>query len=178
MKILRLEGTVVVGHSMGGAIAIELALNLRNDLAGLVLANSGAKLGVLPEILTGLQTDPERTLREIILPKALFRDSGLRAWILSQSLLHGGKVCGRDYRICSRFDERARLSEISLPVLILAGDHDGLTPVKWSEFLHKRLDRSSLLIIDKTAHMSMLEDPETFNYALTQFIHRIKKETS
>ena len=60
-----LEGCYLVGHSMGGAIAISLALAAPELLAGLVLVGTGARLKVFPKILEGILNDKEATVRAI-----------------------------------------------------------------------------------------------------------------
>src|SRR5208337_130899 len=65
LKNLRLEKCYIVGHSMGGAIAMLFALTYPELLEGLVLLGTGAKLRVFPEILQGILRDKEGTVRKI-----------------------------------------------------------------------------------------------------------------
>ena len=56
---------VLVGHSMGGAVALQLALDHPSSLNAVVLVGTGAKLGVLPVILKLLENDPEAFFKTI-----------------------------------------------------------------------------------------------------------------
>ena len=56
----------MVGHSMGGAIAMSFAMTFPDTVKGIVLVSTGAKLKVFPQILEGLMKDKENTLNSII----------------------------------------------------------------------------------------------------------------
>lgn len=61
------------------------------------------------------------------------------------------------------------LSEISIPVLILCGREDTLTPLAQSEFMHQHIKGSILYSIEKAGHMSNLEQPDEFNKCTNNF---------
>src|SRR5947209_14112391 len=59
---LHLERPILVGHSMGGAIALTLGLNHPHELGGLILIGTGARIRVHPTLLEEAQNEPERAL--------------------------------------------------------------------------------------------------------------------
>jgi len=63
-----------------------------------------------------------------------------------------------------------RLSEIPNPTLIIAGDEDPGTPVEASEAIHARIPDSQLNIIPSAAHLCNLEQAESFNKILMDFL--------
>jgi len=63
-----IERPVVCGHSVGGAVVLSLALAHPGELGGLILASTGAKLGVDPVILDGLRGQPLRAVEQLITP--------------------------------------------------------------------------------------------------------------
>ena len=63
LETLGLEKVTLVGHSMGGATALDLALRYPEGLAGLVLVGSGARLRVAPAILDGIRQDFQAAVR-------------------------------------------------------------------------------------------------------------------
>jgi pimeloyl-ACP methyl ester carboxylesterase len=62
------------------------------------------------------------------------------------------------------------VEKIGLPTLILCGDDDQLTPVKYSQFLHSRIKGSKLEILPNAGHMVMIESPHASNEKIREFI--------
>lgn len=169
VKALGLTRIILVGNSLGGAIALQLALEMPSWLKGVVLVGTGAKLRVFPEILTNLAKD--------VLPAELAELSYASTTSLSQkaelesdNTLTSNSVRLRDLLACDQFDIRHRLSEISLPALIIVGAEDRLTPVQYSKYLHNNLKNSRLCIIPDAGHMVMYEQSALFNTNLTKFL--------
>lgn len=169
---LEVESLVLGGHSMGGAIAMTLALEEPRLIGGLILANTGAKLGVLPEILTGLETDFTETIRSAVAPRELGNTHAdqLLEWISNEMVLTEPSVGFEDFLACNQFDLRARIKEIRVPSLIISGDQDWLTPVKWAAHLNDNIADSELAVIQGTGHLTMLERPEAFNQVVSEFL--------
>jgi pimeloyl-ACP methyl ester carboxylesterase len=166
--------TVVVGHSMGGAITLMVALQRPKNLVGLGLVGTGAKLRVHPQILELCQTDFERAI-DFIVQWAFAEQSPpeLRERARAQMRRTGADALLRDFSSCNTFDVMARLSEIALPTLILCGRDDKLTPVKYSEYLQQNIPTAQLKIIEGAGHMVMLEQPRAVTTALWEFCARL-----
>jgi pimeloyl-ACP methyl ester carboxylesterase len=166
--------TVVVGHSMGGAIALMVALQRPKDLVGLGLVGTGAKLRVHPQILELCQTDFERAI-DFIVQWAFAEQSPpeLRERACAQMRRNGADALLRDFSSCNTFDVMARLSEVAVPTLILCGRDDKLTPVKYSEFLQQNIPNAQLKIIEGAGHMVMVEQPHALTQALREFCARL-----
>ncbi|RLF16554.1 MAG: alpha/beta hydrolase [Thermoprotei archaeon] len=175
MDALGVERAVLVGHSMGGAIAMTMAVDHPQRLSGLVLANTGAKLGVLPEILEGLEKDYQRTVAEVIAPLAFSRrtDPKLVEASIAEMLKVPLHVALRNFKACNSFDLRSKLGEVRAPTLIIAGDEDRLTPLKWAEYLRNNIEGARLKVIEGCGHIAMLEKPLEFNRALMDFLARL-----
>ncbi len=151
---------------------MTVAVEAPKLLGGLILANSGAKLGVLSEILAGLETDFATTIQTIIAPRELgtAHADTLLEWISNEMVLTDPSVGLGDFLACSRFDIRAKLKNISVPSLIVSGDQDNLTPAKWGAYLSENISDSELAVIQGTGHLTMLERPEAFNQILEEFL--------
>ncbi|MBN2123503.1 MAG: alpha/beta fold hydrolase, partial [Deltaproteobacteria bacterium] len=107
---------VLVGHSMGGAIVQELALDPPGNIEGLVLVGTGAKLGVMPAVFDMLREDPEGFFRTI--DAAAFHPDTPRE--IRDPIIDGIRRCPppvifKDFAACNRFDIRDRLSGVRLP---------------------------------------------------------------
>ena len=68
------------------------------------------------------------------------------------------------------FDRRADVNRIALPALILCGEADRMTPVKFSQFLHEQITGSQLVIVPGVGHMVMLEQPAAVAEAVAYFL--------
>ena len=64
------------------------------------------------------------------------------------------------------------VEKIVLPTLILCGEDDQLTPVKYSQFLQSRIKGSKLEVLPNAGHMVMMESPQVFNEKIREFIIR------
>ncbi|WP_373188966.1 alpha/beta fold hydrolase [Halolamina sp.] len=166
---------VLCGNSLGGAIAMTVALDRDIDLDGLILAGTGARLPVLDDLLVWLKTDFERAIEFLHGPDRLFHDvDGDYVEVSEQAMRETGQaVATRDFRTCHAFDARSRLDGIDVPALALVGEYDKLTPPHYHESLADTLPDCELSTIEDAAHLAMLERPEAFNSAVDSFLDRI-----
>ena len=163
---------ILVGHSMGGAIALELGLRRPAWLRGLVLTNTGARLRVAPSLFDLLEHDYPAAVDWVIehefAPGAgAYRREGTRR----QMLRTAAAVTLADFRACDAFDGRAALQEggIRAPALVLGAPDDQMTPPKHSEFLAGAIPGARLAWIPGSGHMSPLEAPEAWNAAVREW---------
>ncbi len=179
LDVQSIERAVIVGHSMGGAIAQMLALQDPARVLGLALIGTGARLRVRAAFLDGLQNDFANTARRIsencFAPSA---DAKLKEKSEQELLRCDPQVVYHDYASCDAFDVIARLGEIRVPTLILCGYDDRMTPVKYSEYLYAHIADAREEFVDGAGHMVMLERPDVVNRALGEFLYKIQKGTS
>lgn len=168
-----LAPVVLGGHSLGGAVALQAALLAPQRLRGLILIGAGARLRVRPEVFELLRTDYDRAADELLrwwfspqaAPRVVDRArTALRA--LPPMVVHD------DFWATDRFDCMDRVHEIALPTLILCGEEDRMTPVKYSEYLHQRIPGAHLVVIPGAGHMVMLEQPHAVNEAIADFLRQ------
>lgn len=162
---------VLVGHSMGGAIAIEFALRYPGRLAGLILVGTGARLRVTPQILEGILADFAGTTELLTAwTHAETTDPNLRRLYLRRLREVDPQVLYGDFVACDAFDRRADVARIAVPTLILCGDADRMTPVKYSQYLHEQIAGSQLVLVPGAGHMVMLERPRIVAQAVATFL--------
>lgn len=162
--------TILVGHSMGGAIALKTALGHPENLVGLGLVGTGAKLKVHPQILELCQTDFDKAIELVVSWSfAEQADPVLIDKAREQMRRNGQAAFYRDFLSCSTFDVMSRLGEIPVPTIVICGREDKLTPVKYSEYLQANILNAQLQVIEQAGHMVMLEQPGAFNQTLRQF---------
>ncbi len=168
---LQLDHPIIAGHSLGGAIALMMALEYGNELGGLILIGTGARLRVLPASLEAARTRPQEA--RLFLTKAGVATVNVEtvpATILSEQVEPASHILYRDLSACNIFDCMARLHEIHLPTLIICGTDDTATPVKYSQYLHDHIAGSTLRIIAEAGHYVMREKPELVNAAIIEWL--------
>lgn len=163
----------VAGHSMGGAVAQQLALAEPAQVGALVLLGTGAKLRVAPAILEAIQEDFDRAVKSITeYAWSLSSDPELTAMGRNALKETGARVLYGDFQACDHFDVMNRVDEITVPTLVVVGSEDRLTPVKVSRFLAERIPGADLVVVDGAGHMVMLEKPDVVGGAVRRFVMR------
>jgi pimeloyl-ACP methyl ester carboxylesterase len=168
---LRLTGVIVAGHSMGGAVAMEAAIQYPEKLEALILVGSGARLRVSPEIFKSLETNfnsaAEQLVRGCYGPGS---SKKLLKWGLEHLLNELPEVVLADFRACHDFDRMDEIAQIKKPVLVLCGSEDSMTPAKYSQYLAENLPSATLRIIEGAGHMAMVEKPFEVNASILKFL--------
>ncbi|NIV35219.1 MAG: alpha/beta fold hydrolase [Anaerolineae bacterium] len=173
-----IEQAVVAGHSMGGAIAMTLALNQAPSpepgqarVVGLVLVATGARLRVAPAILEGIRSDFEGIV-QLITRFAWSPDAAPPLTELGRQALREASpdILWADFMACDRFDVMERLGEIAVPTLVIGGCADQLAPVKYTRFLGEHIPGASIVTIEDAGHMVMLERPAETAKAVGEFL--------
>jgi len=155
---------VLIGHSMGGAVALSVGLSNPDLIERLILAGTGCRLCVSEKILTGLETDYEATVEKIL--RYCFSrsvDPELFARARDEVRKVDPDIVRADFRACNVFDCCSRLTEIKIPTLIICGDNDVMTPLALSQQLQNSISGARLHVIPGGSHMLMLERPAEFN---------------
>jgi pimeloyl-ACP methyl ester carboxylesterase len=168
---LGIDKCCVAGHSLGGAIALSLALSHPHLLEGLILIGSGARLRVLPQILDTIRTNKQATVRAIadlaFSPKA---PSDLKDFNIGETMKCDADIIFQDFTACDRFDAMGSVASVQVPTLIICGTDDSLTPPKYSHYLHKAIAGSRLVLVEEAGHMVMMEKPGEVNGAIKEFL--------
>ena len=166
------DKAVIVGHSMGGAVALTNVIEHPENLKGIVLVATGAKLGVLPSIREGLRTRFEETVKTIVGPRQFSSKTNLETirFVTDEILKCKSEMASADYEACNGFDVRQKLQSITVPALIIVGEEDRMTPATWSTYMKENIPKSKIGVIRDASHLPMLERPSEFNRYLTEFV--------
>ncbi|AHG04298.1 carboxylesterase [Halobacterium sp. DL1] len=165
----------VLGNSLGGGVVLSALLDHDADVEAVVLAGSGAKLSVHEDLrrwLAGEDGGFDRAIEFLHGDGRLFHDPTDAELAFSQRAMReaGREVVERDFLTSHAFDVRDRLGELDVPLLALTGEHDGLTPPAFHEYLAENVQDGSWTTLPDAAHLSMLEAPDAFNDAVSAFL--------
>jgi 3-oxoadipate enol-lactonase len=181
------ERAHVVGASMGGAIAMLLALRAPQRVSSLVLVcTAGRHHTWRKELLEswattateqGIGTSARQAARWVIGPRSFRRMMPVFGWLGPLGLGRPAHAFAAQVRaILAHADTTAAmLGEITAPALVVVGNQDILTPRGDSEELVEELPNSELVIISGAAHGLMIEHATTFNVILFEFLNRVTR---
>jgi pimeloyl-ACP methyl ester carboxylesterase len=190
MGSLGLPAAHVVGLSMGGMIAQELALAAPSCVRSLVLVDTLARAdewfrGTLRTFeLIRRQVADTGGFFEAILPwwvsHRFFDESDRASWLraLLRQNPHPQRLEGflRQLDALGRHEAAARLGELSCPVLVLAGEDDCVAPPRFSRQLRELIPQAQLVMLRGVGHAPPLEDPGQFNGRLSEFLAGLKAQ--
>lgn len=173
LVVKRFEKPVLAGHSMGGALTQLYALENPDLLSGIILIGTGSKLRVAPMIFDLLQTDFEAYVSGAA--HYMFEESTSED-LISASLVEIRKcdpiIISRDYTACDQFDIMDKVFQISLPTLIIVGENDQLTPVKYSQYMADKIPGSRLKVVENAGHSVMLEQADIVNSEILSWLKK------
>lgn len=187
LDYLKITKTMLCGFSIGGYVALRAIERNPDRFSALVLCDTmstadsnEAKIRRANSIKLvkkdGVERFAEGFLKAVFAPQIFDANPGvvdeIRRTILSNSPLG---ICGALLAMAGRTDTTEALSKISVPTLILVGEHDAVTPPSAAKSMHDRIPDSKLHLIENAAHMSNLENPNAFNEHLTKFLDGINR---
>lgn len=186
MDALNIEKTIICGLSMGGYIALNAIENHPERFNALILSDTNctadtpeAKEKRMNAIENILENGVDKFANELILN--LFSNESfkrnlkeipvVREMIVNTSTL---SLHNSLHALAERKETCEKLSEIKVPVLIIVGKEDKITPPDAARFMQSKIKGSLLRIIEHGGHLSNLENPYEFNYQINKFISSIK----
>jgi pimeloyl-ACP methyl ester carboxylesterase len=181
IRSLELAPVHIVGISMGGMIAFQVAVDAPEMVKSLVIVNSGPEfvLRSLRDIIRGLQRllivrlFGMRKMGEA-LSKSLFpkKEQGeLRRLFVERWAENDRQAYVNSMRAIAGWSVADRLGEVDCPTLIIAADQD-YTPVSLKEKYVDRMSQAEIVVIADSRHATPVEHPEQFNKVLMEFLSK------
>jgi len=170
----------VVGLSLGGCVALALALDHGARVRSLTLVNAFARLapagprGVL-RLLTRLSLLACAPMSVVAahVARGLFPRADQRERYLAAVASLASNPRGRYFasmRAVARFDVRSRLGQVPCPTLVVAGDRDATVPLAAKDQLSRTIPGATLLVVPDSGHATPADQAERFNAALLAFV--------
>ncbi|HZV72608.1 MAG TPA: alpha/beta fold hydrolase [Conexibacter sp.] len=188
-EALALDAAAVVGNSMGGYVAAELAISSPQRVERLMLVSPA---GITAEhlhrdgVMAGARVVAAVTTRAVSRHERLARRPGLRRIALSfpvhhpdrlsaplaHELMEGSGKPGFLPAMEAIMEHRIseRLPQIACPTLVVWGEQDRVIPVRDAERFGALIPDARVVILPDTGHVAMLERPERFNALLEGFL--------
>jgi len=169
---LKLENIIMIGHSMGGAIAMLIAIENPELLKAIVLIATSPKLAVAQQTLDKVRENYDEFC-EISPTRAFAEESPkeLKDEYREGLIDTGSDVCYADLIACNEFDITDEVNKIKVPTLIISADKDIMTPWKNGEYLHQQIYGSEFQLIKDSGHFVMQEKAQETNSILSQFLN-------
>ncbi len=185
IDVLDPERLVLVGHSMGGMVAQEVAARAPERIDALVLAGTSAAFGkadgdwqrrFVDERTAPL--DAGRSMKDLatqlvgqmVSPAA---NDGAR----TEAIDVMAHVPPQSYRLALHalmgFDRRAGLASLAMPVLLIAGSDDHNAPPSVMQGMTERIPHANYVCLERCGHLMTFEQPAAFNEALLTFVRSL-----
>ncbi len=183
-----IDRAVLVGHSFGAMVAQQMAADIPERLAGLVLAATspafGNKDGAFQKQFVEERVKPldeGRTMSEMadaMIAASTGRQPDRDGLALARRCM--SEVPAETYRaitaLITTFDQRANLGHIAVPTLVMAGELDRIAPAPMMRRMASLIPAARFVEIANSGHLIPFEQPAAFNAALCDFLKEIDDE--
>lgn len=190
MDKLELKKVILCGLSMGGYIALNAIARYAHSFGALVLCDTQCTAD-LPEVkekrkkaIEGILKDGVEKYVEDSIPN-LFASESLEAKKQEIDAIReimkktsAQTLCATLQALAERNETCSKLSAIEVPVLVIVGKEDKITPPAASRQMQERIQGAHLSIIAHAGHLTNIENPNEFNTQLKQFLHHFTQEAS
>ena len=172
----RYKDMVICGHSMGGAISMLYALRYPEEVRGIILVGTGARLRVHPDYLS--------LGREAVENKTQWLENQMEYYpgvapdmvqsLKRRSMEIGPSVELNDLLACDEFDVMDEVHNISLPTLVICGDKDTMTPVKYADYLADKIPEAKKVVVPGATHFVQMQKYKQVNASIEEFLASLK----
>ena len=188
MDHLGIEDALICGHSLGGALALRIALDQPRRVAGLVIINSNSAAGTaqwrqdvqpsLTEMATRLRAEGTAFMKETRLypgRSARLPDAARKQLAADFERLTAAGIAGTAEGLVAKVNAAERLGRLRVPTLVVIGDRDG-DFVRNAPALIGAMpaDKVRAITLTDAGHAANLEKPAEFNAALVAFAREIE----
>lgn len=169
----RVEKSVLIGHSMGGGICLDLYSRESQDIEAMILISTGAVLPVSGELYAMLERDMEDFI-DYFVGATFSSNAGLLASLAKNDIGENDKeIIKNDLAICESMDYSYMLGSIIVPVLIVANKHDRVVPLHITSFLNEKITSSQMKVFNLGGHIPHFDHKKTFNDTVDSFFSEI-----
>jgi 3-oxoadipate enol-lactonase len=189
MDALKIEKALLCGLSMGGYIALRAREQHPNRFLALILSDT--------QCMADTPEGKEKRMKAIESIKSNGVEMYAKASIINLFAQESSQtkqneiaaiqktieqtsietLCQTLMALSQRTETCTRLAEIKIPVLIMVGREDKITPIATAKLMNEKIRHSIMIVIDHAGHLPNLENPSDFNYQLKQFLYPFAKKS-
>jgi 3-oxoadipate enol-lactonase len=185
MDALKIDKAMLCGLSMGGYIALNAVEKYPDRFDALILSDTTC-VADTPEVKekrmkaiesikkAGVEKYAEESIKNLFAPESLSTKkeeiAAVREMIVNTSKQSLYKTLKAFYE---RKETCSKLKDINIPVLIMVGKEDKITPPEAAQMMHEKIEDSILYIIENAGHLSNIENPFDFNNQLEEFFSTV-----
>ena len=180
---LRLSAPILVGHSFGGMIALQYALDHPRGVKALILVGTSpypfpsrwqrVQMTLLGWVIRLSRARAARmTKGQLFAPGA---DAKLIEWVDTESLRTPTRVVLACMKAVKRFNVRDRISEIAVPALLVRGEYDKVASPALFKHMVSVMPHATRVVVKDAGHNCMLEQPSRFNATLDAFLDKLSE---
>lgn len=161
------DNIIIAGWSLGGSIALELALRDLPEIKNIVMISSTGKFNIpeIPAEYFNAKTIISMDFTDLTTESAknfIFNQIDTNIAPVETSLL--------DLRVATKYNAIDRLKDVKIPVLILAGDKDTLATSDMQKVLDEKIPNSTLRLYENRGHALVMESPELLAKEIKDFL--------
>lgn len=188
MDALKIDRAILCGLSMGGYIALNAVENFPKRFDALILCDTNC-IADKPEAIrkrlmainsireNGLEQYSDESLKVLFAPESFVTSKEKIALVKEMIMKTPLETLSRTLLALTRRKETCtKLTDIHIPVLIVVGKEDQITPPDAALQMQKKIKRATLNILEYAGHLSNIENSYEFNYQLIKFVSSIKSK--
>jgi pimeloyl-ACP methyl ester carboxylesterase len=186
MDALKIEKAMLCGLSMGGYIALNAIENFPKRFSALILCDTNC-VADTPEAVEkrmnaienidkyGVETYANESLKNLFAPISFITNQEKIA-VIKEMIMKASvqSLSGTLLALTRRKETCNKLGKIKVPVLIMVGEDDKITPPVAARQMHKNIKGSILKVIENAGHLSNIENSYEFNIHLEKFISSVR----
>lgn len=184
------ERVGILGHSVGGMIALQYALRHPDRVAFLILVDTASAMDDWEQVASNVRARGTPEAIEAFMNPRVRTDADLQRWLadvaplyfkhydpklasrLFARILYNAEAWNATASLFDGYDVTDQLGRIRAPTLILVGREDFICPVLQSERLRKGIPDSELVVFEESGHLPYAEEPEAFTRAVRAWLSR------
>lgn len=182
MDNLKIDKTMLCGLSMGGYISLNAIENYPQRFNALILSDTHCiadtpeakdkRMKAIESIRkSGSEKYADESIKNLFAPESFSSRKEEIAFVREMIIKTSEQsLCKTLLALSDRKETCSKLSEIKVPVLIMVGKEDKITPPAAAQLMHEKIKGSFLHIIEHAGHLSNMENPFDFNEHLKKFL--------
>jgi 3-oxoadipate enol-lactonase len=189
MDALKIDKTILCGLSMGGYITLNAIENYAGRFNALILSDTSCKadtteakekrMKAIESIRNdGVEKYADESIKNLFAAESFTNRAkeidAVRKMIVNTSVQ---SLCNGLLALSMRKETCSFLKKIKVPVLIIVGKEDRITPPAAAKFMHEKVKDSFLKVLEHSGHLSNIENSEEFNYQLRMFVESIHEKS-